>query len=41
VSEVHYDFATFLSSLIVEPQVICRSACNRPRLGTLDTVDAG
>jgi hypothetical protein len=41
VSEVYYDFAPFLSSLIVEPQVIYRSARNRPRLGTLDTVDAG
>jgi Flp pilus assembly protein TadG len=41
ISEVYYDFTPFLSSLIVKPQVIYRSADHRPRLGTLDTVEAG
>jgi Flp pilus assembly protein TadG len=41
ISEVYYDFTPFLSSLIVEPQVIYRTARNRPRLGTLDTIDPG
>ncbi len=39
VSEVYYDFTPFLSSIIVEPQVIYRTARNRPRLGTLDSID--
>jgi Flp pilus assembly protein TadG len=41
ISEVYYNFSPFLSSLIVEPQVVYRTSRNRPRLGTLDTVDAG
>jgi hypothetical protein len=41
ISEVYFNFSPFLSSLIVEPQVVYRTARNRPRLGTLDTVDAG
>lgn len=40
ISEAYYDFAPFLSELIVEPQVIYRSAHHRPRLGTLQTVEA-
>ena len=41
ISEVFYDFSPFLSELIVEPQVIYRSAHHRPRLGTLEEIDAG
>jgi Flp pilus assembly protein TadG len=41
ISEVYYDFAPFLSELIVEPQVIYRNAHHRPRLGTLETIEAG
>ena len=41
ISEVYFDFAPFLSSMIVEPQVIYRTARHRPRLGTLESVDAG
>ena len=41
ISEVFYDFSPFLSELIVEPQVIHRSAHHRPRLGTLEEIDAG
>ncbi len=41
ISEVYYDFTPFLSELIVEPQVIYRSAHNRPRLGTLDQIEPG
>jgi TadE-like protein len=41
ISEVYYDFAPFLSELIVEPQVIYRNAHHRPRLGTLQTVEPG
>jgi Flp pilus assembly protein TadG len=41
VAEVFYDFTPFLSELIVEPQVIHRSAHHRPRLGTLEEIDAG
>lgn len=41
VSEVYFDFAPFLSELIVEPQLIYRSAHHRPRLGTLQTVEPG
>ena len=41
VSEVYYDFAPFLSEMIVEPQVVYRSSRHRPRLGTLETVGAG
>jgi hypothetical protein len=41
ISEVFFDFTPFLSELIVEPQIIYRSAHHRPRLGTLETVDPG
>jgi hypothetical protein len=41
IAEVYYNFSPFLSSLIVRPQVLYRSADHRPRIGTLDTVDAG
>jgi Flp pilus assembly protein TadG len=41
ISEVYYDFTPFLSEMIVEPQVIYRSAHNRPRLGTLDQIEPG
>jgi Flp pilus assembly protein TadG len=41
ISEVYFDFEPFLSELIVEPQVIYRSAHHRPRLGTLEEVEAG
>jgi Flp pilus assembly protein TadG len=41
ISEVYYDFAPFLSELIVEPQVIYRTAHHRPRLGTLEEIEAG
>ena len=41
ISEVYYDFAPFLSEMIVRPQVIYRVAHHRPRLGTLDTVEPG
>jgi Flp pilus assembly protein TadG len=41
ISEVYYDFAPFLSEMIVRPQVVYRSSRHRPRIGTLDTVDAG
>jgi TadE-like protein len=41
ISEVYFDFTPFLSDLIVEPQVIYRSAHHRPRLGTLETVEPG
>jgi hypothetical protein len=40
VSEVFFDFEPFLSETIVAPQVIYRRAHHRPRLGTLDTVEA-
>jgi hypothetical protein len=41
ISETYYDFTPFLSELIVEPQVIYRSAHHRPRLGTLQEVEPG
>ncbi|MEM7022151.1 MAG: TadE/TadG family type IV pilus assembly protein [Pseudomonadota bacterium] len=41
IAEVFYDFEPFLSELIVEPQVLYRRAHHRPRLGTLEAVDAG
>jgi hypothetical protein len=41
ISEVYYDFTPFLSEMIVEPQVVYRTARHRPRLGTLETVEAG
>jgi hypothetical protein len=41
ISEVYFDFAPFLSELIVEPQVIYRTAHHRPRLGTLEEIEDG
>jgi hypothetical protein len=41
ISEVYYDFTPFLSELIVEPQVIYGTAHHRPRLGTLEEIEAG
>jgi len=41
IAEVFYDFEPFLSELIVEPQTVYRRAHHRPRLGTLDEVEAG
>jgi TadE-like protein len=41
ISEVFYDFTPFLSELIVEPQEVYRSAHHRPRLGTLEEIEAG
>ena len=41
ISEVFFDFEPFLSSLIVSPRVLYRRAHHRPRLGTLDTIEAG
>ena len=39
ISEVYYDFAPFLSELIVEPQEVYRVAHHRPRLGTLEEIE--
>ena len=39
ISEVYYDFAPFLSELIVEPQEVYRSSLHRPRLGLLDEIE--
>jgi hypothetical protein len=41
IAEVYFDFTPFLSELIVAPQLIYRSAFHRPRLGTLQEVEAG
>jgi hypothetical protein len=41
ISEVYFDFTPFLSEMIVEPQIIYRRAHHRPRLGTLDEIEAG
>ncbi|MGH6895580.1 MAG: TadE/TadG family type IV pilus assembly protein [Geminicoccaceae bacterium] len=41
VAEVYFDFAPFLSELIVAPQVIYRTAYHRPRLGTLEEIEEG
>lgn len=41
ISEVFFDFEPFLSEAIVSPRVIYRRAHHRPRLGTLDTIEAG
>jgi len=41
VAEVFYDFEPFLSEMIVEPQTLYRRAHHRPRLGTLEEIDAG
>jgi hypothetical protein len=39
ISEVYFDFAPFLSEMIVAPQVIYRTAHHRPRLGTLEEIE--
>ena len=39
ISEVYFDFAPFLSEMIVSPQVIYRTAHHRPRLGTLEEIE--
>jgi hypothetical protein len=41
ISEVYYDFAPFLSELIVEPQEVYRISHHRPRLGLLDEILPG
>jgi Flp pilus assembly protein TadG len=41
IAEVFYDFAPFLSELIVEPQTLYRRAHHRPRLRTLEEIGAG
>jgi Flp pilus assembly protein TadG len=41
ISEVYFDFAPFISEMIVEPQVIYRTAHHRPRLGTLEEIEGG
>jgi Flp pilus assembly protein TadG len=41
ISEVYFDFAPFLSEMIVDPQVIYRTAHHRPRLGTLQEIEEG
>jgi Flp pilus assembly protein TadG len=41
ISEVYFDFAPFLSEMIVAPQVIYRTAHHRPRLGTLEEIEEG
>ncbi len=41
ISEVFFDFEPFLSSMIVAPRILYRRAHHRPRLGTLDTIEAG
>jgi Flp pilus assembly protein TadG len=41
ISEVFYDFAPFLSDMVVEYQTIYRTAHHRPRLGTLSEIEPG
>lgn len=41
IAEVFYDFEPFLSELIVQPQTLYRRAHHRPRLGTLEEIEAG
>jgi hypothetical protein len=41
IAEVFYVFEPFLSELIVRPQTLYRRAHHRPRLGTLEEIDAG
>ena len=41
IAEVYFDFAPFLSELIVEPQVVYHTAHFRPRLGTLEEINPG
>jgi Flp pilus assembly protein TadG len=41
IAEVFYDFEPFLSELVVEPQTLYRRAHHRPRLGTLEEIEAG
>src|SRR5690606_40068921 len=38
IAEVYFDFAPFLSELIVEPRVVYHTAHFRPRLGTLEEI---
>lgn len=41
VSEVFFDFEPFLSEMVVAPRMVYKRAFHRPRLGTLDSIDAG
>jgi len=41
VSEVFFDFEPFLSELVLAPREMYKRAFHRPRLGTLDSIDAG
>jgi len=41
ISEVFFDFEPFLSELIVAPQTLYTRAHHRPRLGTLEEIEAG
>jgi Flp pilus assembly protein TadG len=41
ISEVYFDFAPFISDMIVAPQVIYRTAHHRPRLGKLEEIEEG
>jgi hypothetical protein len=41
IAEVFFDFAPFLSELIVPPGLIYGRSHHRPRLGSLDEVEAG
>lgn len=41
IAEVYFNFAPFLSELIVKPQVVYHTSHHRPRLGTLEEIDAG
>ncbi|MDX1541871.1 MAG: TadE/TadG family type IV pilus assembly protein [Geminicoccaceae bacterium] len=41
ISEVYFGFVPFLTDLVLGGQTIYRAAFHRPRLGTLDEVEAG
>jgi Flp pilus assembly protein TadG len=41
ISEVYFDFTPLISEMIVAPQVVYRTAHHRPRLGTLEEIEAG
>ena len=41
ISEVYFNFSPFISELIVAPQIVYRTAHHRPRLGTLEEIEAG
>ncbi len=41
IAEVFFDFAPFLTDLIVAPEIVYRRAQHRPRLGTLEQIEAG